>query len=125
MVFGCIENCDQDLDNAFRVRPFRLNGDVGGGLVAAGQKRPCEIADRGYDDGEVVAAVPEPIVRGLVLEDLVESVSLRIVLLERRDQRTSISPTTIERLGIYHHVVSEHACRIHQSHTALFGRPRF
>lgn len=72
MILGGVENGDQDPDNAFRVRPFRVEG-VGGDVVAADQKRPCEVADRGYNDGEVVATVPETIVRGLVSEDLVDA----------------------------------------------------
>lgn len=72
VVLGGVENGDQDPDDAFRVRPFRVQG-VGGGVVAAGQKRPREVADRGDDDGEVVATVPETIVRGLVPEDLVDA----------------------------------------------------
>ena len=124
MVLGGVENCDQDLDNAFRVGPFGRNGGVGGVFVAAGQKRPCEIADRGYNDGEVVAAVPEAIVRGLILEDLVEALVEELSCWRGRIKRTSMRPTTIERLGIYHYIVSEHAFRIYQSHTVLLGRPR-
>lgn len=76
MVFHRIENCNQDLDYALCVLSFRVEGGwvrlivSGGGLEAACKKGAGEVTDRGYDCGEIVAAVPEAIVGCLVAEDL-------------------------------------------------------
>lgn len=85
MVFHRIENCNQDLDNALCVLSFRVEGGwvrlivSGGGLEAACKKGAGEVTDRGYDCGEIVAAVPEAIVRCLVAEDLDAGVNLGIL----------------------------------------------
>lgn len=42
----------------------------GGSEGVTGQKGACEVADGGYDYGEIVAAVPKAIVRRLITEDL-------------------------------------------------------
>ncbi len=38
--------------------------------MAAGEEGAGEVADGGYDYGEVIAAVPEAVVGGLIAEDL-------------------------------------------------------
>lgn len=76
MVFHRIENGNQYLDNALCVLSFRVAGGwvrlmvSGWGLEAACKKGAGEVTDRGYDCGEIVAAVPEAIVRCLIAEDL-------------------------------------------------------
>lgn len=42
----------------------------GGSLEAAYKKGAGEVTDRGYDCGEVIAAVPEAVVGRLIAEDL-------------------------------------------------------
>lgn len=70
MILCGIENCNQDTYNPFGV------GSVRERLVrvwydgATGQKGACQVADGRYDDGEIVATVPEAIVGRLVTEDL-------------------------------------------------------
>ena len=80
MVLHGVEDCDKDADGALGVVAARERGLTvgarGGGVrvVAAGEEGAGEVADGGYDYGEVIAAVPETVVGGLVAEDLLENV---------------------------------------------------
>ena len=68
MVFGSVEDCNQDTHNMFRIVTVRGGRfRIGGG---GNKKRACKIPDGGYDDTEEVAAIPETIVRGLITEHL-------------------------------------------------------
>lgn len=101
MVLCGVEDGDEDADYAFCVcKGGRGEGAGGGGWGGggAGEEGAGEIADGGYDYGEVVAAVPETVVGCLVSKylDIVKLVG--VVLAE--GWRTSMRPTTIERLGI-------------------------
>ena len=62
MILRGIENCNQYADDALSVglvaETFVRLGSDG----AASQKTACEVANGRYDDGEIVAAVPKPIV---------------------------------------------------------------
>lgn len=75
--------------------------------MAAGEEGAGEVADGGDDVGEVVAAFPEAVVGGLVAEDLVDGGGdeyvegmLGVSGGGGGERVTSISPTTIDRLGI-------------------------
>lgn len=72
MVLGGIEDGDEDADNTLGFNPV-------GKSVAMRicEERSSEVADRSYNDGEVVPAVPETIVGGLVAEDLENLVSVK------------------------------------------------
>lgn len=74
MVFDGVEDRDQDPHDALHVRALsgkdRWRRIDGGGVVAASQESAGKIADRGNDDGEMIAAVPESIVGRLIAEDL-------------------------------------------------------
>lgn len=69
MILDGVEDCDEHPDGALGVGCFGGGGGEGGG-VAAGEEGAGEVADGGYDHGEVVAAVPKAIVGGLIAEDL-------------------------------------------------------
>lgn len=51
----------------------------GGSLEAACEKGAGEVTDRGYDCGEVIAAVPEAVVGRLIAEDLDAEVNWEIL----------------------------------------------
>jgi len=73
MVLHGVEDRDEDADGALGVVALGGGGLVGvfGVVVlAAGEEGAGQIADRGYDHGKVVAAVPEAVVGGLIAEDL-------------------------------------------------------
>lgn len=70
VILRSIENCNQDADNTFSVGLVCETLFRGGSEGVTGQKGACEVADGGYDYGEIVAAVPKAIVRCLVTEDL-------------------------------------------------------
>lgn len=65
MILGGIENGNENANDAFSFHAF-------GEWVAmgVGEERAGKITDGGYYDGEMVAAVPEAIVGGLITEDL-------------------------------------------------------
>ena len=65
MVLGGVEDGDEDADDTLG---FDAVGE--GRAVGVGEEGAGEVADGGYDYGEVVAAVPETVVGGLVAEDL-------------------------------------------------------
>lgn len=70
MIFGGIENCNQDADNAFGVGSVDESLIAMRGNGATGQKGACQVTDGRYDYGEIVAAVPKAVVGCLVAEDL-------------------------------------------------------
>lgn len=70
MVLHGVEDRDEDADGAVGVVAVGGGGGGVGRGVAAGEEGAGEVADGGYDYGEVVAAVPEAVVGGLVAEDL-------------------------------------------------------
>lgn len=74
MVLHGVEDRDKDADGALGVVAVGGGGLVGGLVgrrgVTAGEEGAGEVADGGYDYGEVVAAVPEAVVGGLIAEDL-------------------------------------------------------
>lgn len=102
MVLCGVEDGDEDADDAFCVcaggggECGAGGGGWGGG--GAGEEGAGEVADGGYYYGEVVAAVPETVVGCLVSKylDIVKLVGVVVA----EGGRTSIRPTTIERLGI-------------------------
>ncbi len=72
MILRSVEN---GYENAYHALGVRLvvvrDGDLIGGVgYGTGKKGTGEVADGGYDDGEVVTAVPEAVVGGLITEDL-------------------------------------------------------
>lgn len=77
MVFRRVEDRNQDLDHPLRIRPIVQAGTPGIrsrrplAAIAAREKGPRKITDRGDDDGKVIPAIPKPIVRRLVSENLV------------------------------------------------------
>ena len=72
VVFGRVEYGDEDADDAFSAgeRGGRRGLVVRGGEARAGEEGAREVADGGYDCGEVVAAIPEAVVGCLVAENL-------------------------------------------------------
>lgn len=65
MILSCVENSDEDADDALGFHAITEWGAMGIGKEGAG-----EVADGGYDDGEIITAVPEAVVGCLVAEDL-------------------------------------------------------
>lgn len=72
MILRGEEDGGEDSSDAFGVCAVGMAGGavVGVGVVAAGKEHTGEVADGGYDFGEVVAAVPKTVVGCLVAEDL-------------------------------------------------------
>ena len=72
MVLRGEEDGSEDPGDAFGVCAVGLPGGgvVDVGIVTAGEEHAGEVADRGYDFGKVVAALPETVVGCLVAEDL-------------------------------------------------------
>ena len=64
MVLGGVEDSDKDSNHALGVCAITWSEtDLGrGAWGTASEEGAGEIADGGYDDGKVVAAIPEPIV---------------------------------------------------------------
>ena len=69
MVLGRVEDGDQDADDLLGVLTVG-GGGCWGRKGAGDEKGAGEVPDAGYYDREVVAAVPEAVVGGLVAEDL-------------------------------------------------------
>lgn len=65
MVFGGVEDGNEDADDT-----VRLDAVGKGKAVGVGEKRAGEVADGSDDDGEVVLTVPEAVVGSLMAEDL-------------------------------------------------------
>lgn len=65
MVFGGVEDGYEDADDAFS---FDAVGE--GEAVGVGEERAGEVADGGYDYGEVVSSVPEAVIGCLIAKDL-------------------------------------------------------
>lgn len=74
MVLHSVEDRDENADGALGVVAVGGGGLVGvlvgRSVLTAGKEGAGEVADGGYDYGEVVAAVPEAVVGGLIAEDL-------------------------------------------------------
>lgn len=84
MVFRRVENCDQNLHHSLGIGSIGLARALGIwacgrrrrrrqrllAVMATGEERPSEVADGGDDDGEVIAAIPETVVGGLVSKNL-------------------------------------------------------
>lgn len=70
MVFGGIENRNQDADNAFGVSSVGESLIAVWGDGATSQKGARKVTDGRYDYCEIVAAVPKAVVGCLVTEDL-------------------------------------------------------
>lgn len=70
MIFGSIEYCNQDADNAFSVGSVRESLVRVGADGATGQKGACQVTDRRYDYGDIIATVPKAVIGCLVTEDL-------------------------------------------------------
>ena len=73
MIFGGVEDGYEYMNDSLGVctvdgGEFSLS--CGAGRAAAGKEGASEVADGGYDDGEIVATVPEAVVGCLVAEDL-------------------------------------------------------
>ncbi len=103
MVLHSVEDRDENADGALGVVAVGGGGLagvlVGRSVLTAGKEGAGEVADGGYDYGEVVAAVPEAVVGGLIAEDLGDGGS--VWMRERLwGGGTSIRPTTMEREGI-------------------------
>lgn len=65
MVLSGVQDGNKDADNAISF------GTVSQRIaMRVGEERAGEIADRGDDDREMIAAVPEAVVRSLVAKDL-------------------------------------------------------
>ena len=62
MILRGIENCNQYADDSISVGLVAETLIHLGSDGAAGQETACEVANGRYDDGEIVAAVPKPIV---------------------------------------------------------------
>ena len=99
MVFRGIEDGNEDADHTFGIGTVGWRGWWRG--WRGDEEGTGEVADAGYDHCEVVATVPEAIVRGLIAENLVscELEGMRVGI-SKAEKRTSMRPTTIERLGI-------------------------
>lgn len=103
MVLHGVEDRDEDADGALGV--VAVGGEglvgvlVGRRVLAAGEEGAGEVADGGYDYGEVITAVPEAVVGRLIAEDLG---GWGLVWIRERfwGGGTSIRPTTMEREGI-------------------------
>lgn len=65
MIFCGIKNGDEDANDAFGLDTV---GD--GGAVGISEKRAGKVADAGDNNGEVIAAIPEAVVGGLIAEHL-------------------------------------------------------
>lgn len=68
MILRSVQYCDENADDKLSVMAvcgrglrIRRTGD---------QEGTCEVANGGYDDAEVVAAVPKTVVGGLIAENL-------------------------------------------------------
>lgn len=73
MVLCCVENGDEDANDAFRLDAV---GDRG--AVRIGEKGAGKVADASDNNGQVIAAIPEAVVGSLVTKDLqVGSVAFR------------------------------------------------
>lgn len=72
MILRSIENGYEDAYHALGVCLVVIcDGDLIGGIgYGTGKEGTSEVADGGYDHGEVVTAVPEAVVGGLITEDL-------------------------------------------------------
>lgn len=68
MVFGGVKDGDENADDTFG---FATVGK--GKSVRVGEEGPGEIAYGSYDYSEVIPAIPEAVVGGLVAKDLGES----------------------------------------------------
>ena len=69
VVLSRVEDGDQDADDLLGILTVG-GGGCWGRKGAGDEKGAGEVPDAGYDDCEVVAAVPEAVVGGLVAEDL-------------------------------------------------------
>ena len=70
MIFRCIEDRNQDADDALSIHSVRKTMVRVGREGVTCKKGAGEVADGCYDYREIVAAVPEAIVGCLVTEDL-------------------------------------------------------
>ena len=70
MIFGGVQDCNQDANNAFGIHSVRKTMIRVGRDGVTGEKGACEVADGRYDYGEIIAAIPEAIVGCLITEDL-------------------------------------------------------
>lgn len=101
MVLRSVKDGDEDAYHALGISFVAVcDGDLAGGVgYGTGKERTGEVTNGGYDHGEVITAVPEAVVGGLIPEDL------RISLVYGCGCAfvgggTSIRPTTMDRLGI-------------------------
>ena len=62
VIFRGVENRNQYADDAISVGLVAETLIHLGGDGTAGQKAACEVANGRYDDGEIVAAIPKPII---------------------------------------------------------------
>ena len=78
MVFRGVEDGNEDADHALGVGAVGWRGWWRG--WRGDEEGTGEVADASYDDREVVATVPEAVVRGLVAENLIscESEGMRM-----------------------------------------------
>ena len=108
MEFYGIEDGNHNTDGPFGVHEVGAAGDKRSGGegrgVAAGKEHAGEVADGGYNDCKMITAIPKTVIRSLISEDLCRKSlegCMETVQGLRECGRTSIRPTTIDKLGIY------------------------
>ena len=103
VVLGRVEDGDQDADDLLGVLTVG-GGGCGGGKGAGDEESAGEVADGGDYYREVITAVPEAVVGGLVAKDLGRGFQIaeegKRGMERGGGRRTSMRPTTMERLGI-------------------------